>query len=135
MVPLRKFLIIDDNADSRFLLAKTLLRKFPTGVLVECGDDTVARTVAATEKLDAIVIHRTRELSGLEMLPILREASPDLPIVMVSGIDRSTEAMAAGASYFLPYDEWLRLGTVVAGLMAFQTPPSSQTPRAALRSV
>jgi DNA-binding NtrC family response regulator len=124
-VPL-KFLIIDDNSDSRFLLAKTLLRKFPTAALIECGDDGTATTIAATEKLDAIVMHRTGEVTGLDMLPLLRRVSPDVPIVMVSGIDRSAAAMKAGATYFLIYDEWLRIGTVVAGLLTFKNGASLQ---------
>ena len=37
---------------------------------------------------------------------------------MVSGIDRAAEAVAAGANLFLNYDEWLRIGTVVAELLA-----------------
>jgi DNA-binding NtrC family response regulator len=119
-----KFLIVDDNPDSRFLLSKTLMRKFPTAVLVECGDDGTAVAVAGGEKLDAIVVHRSGERSGLEMLPDFRRLNPDVPIVMVSGIDRSVEAAKAGATYFLLYDEWLRIGTVVAGLLEFSKPGS-----------
>jgi ActR/RegA family two-component response regulator len=124
-VPLQ-FLIIDDNSDSRFLLARTLLRKFPTAALMECCDDGIAATIAAAEKVDAIVIHRTGESTGLEMLPILRRVNANVPIVMVSGINRSAAAMKAGASYFLIYDEWLRIGTVVAGLLTFKNGASLQ---------
>jgi DNA-binding response OmpR family regulator len=122
----RKFLIIDDNPDSRFLLNKTLVRKFSSAKIMECGDEGTALAIAATEKLDAIVIHRTAEMTGLDLLPRLRQICASVPIVMVSGIDRSAAALAAGANYFLLYDEWLRLGTVVAGLLAFRT--GSQNP-------
>src|SRR4051812_41811809 len=120
MLTPKKFLVIDDNADSRFLLTKTLMRKFPAAVLIECGDDGTAMSVAATERLDAIVIHRTGEITGVAMIPLLRQVAPEVPIVMVSGIDRSTEAVDAGATYFLHYDEWLRLGTVVSGILTMQ---------------
>jgi DNA-binding response OmpR family regulator len=127
MSQLRKFLVIDDNPDSRFLLTKTLMRKFPSAAYVETGSDTTATHVAATDHLDAIILHRTADVPGLEMITLLREVNRDAPLVMVSGIDRSSEAMNAGASYFLLYDEWLRLGTVVAGLIAFKK-PSSRSP-------
>jgi DNA-binding NtrC family response regulator len=113
----RKFLVVDDNADSRFLLTKTLMRKFPSAAIVETGDDATAAAIAASEVVDAIIIHRTGEVTGIEMVRLLRGMCPDVPIVMVSGIDRAPEARKAGASYFLLYDEWLRLGTVVTDLL------------------
>lgn len=117
----RKFLIIDDNSDSRFLLVKTLLRKFPQAVLQECQDADAAIGLVKTEKLDAVVAHRAAEVDGLTLIRMLRQASATVPIVMVSGFDRSKEAVLAGATCFLSYDAWLRIGTVVADLL---TPPT-----------
>jgi CheY-like chemotaxis protein len=114
----RKFLIVDDNSDSRFLLVKTLLRKFPQAVVQECQDGDAAIAMTRAEKLDAIVAHRATEIDGLTLIRLLRQVNPTLPIVMVSGIDRSKEAIAAGANYFLSYDAWLRIGTVVAELLS-----------------
>jgi DNA-binding NtrC family response regulator len=119
-----KFLVIDDNPDSRFLLTKTLMRKFPAAAYVETGSDATATEVAAEDNVDAIIIHRTADVSGIDMVSVLRAVNPRVPIVMVSGIDRSAEAMKAGASYFLLYDEWLRLATVVGGLLTFKNPES-----------
>lgn len=109
-----KFLVIDDNADSRFLLVKTLLRKFPSAVIQECQDAESAVELAQYEGLVAIITHRATEIVGLKLVPLLRAANPQVPIIMVSGIDRRADALAAGADAFLLYDEWLRLGTVVA---------------------
>lgn len=117
----QKFLIVDDNPDSRFLLVKTLLRKFPNAVVQECKEAATALALAKSEPLDAIIVHRASEMDGLTMIRALRESRPSLPIVMTSGIDRSKEAIIAGASAFLNYDAWLRVGTVVAELL---TPPS-----------
>lgn len=128
MAAAQKFLIIDDNPDSRFLLTKTLMRKFPAALVIECADTGTALAAAETERPAAIVVHRTSETSGLELLPLLRHANRKAPIVMVSGIDRTTEAMEAGANYFLNYDEWLRIGSVVAGLMAFSDPAATTAP-------
>lgn len=110
-----KFLVIDDNADSRFLLVKTLLRKFPQAVIHECQDAEAATLVVrTTPDLDAVVTHRAMEVDGATLVQLLRRVNPIVPIIMVSGADRSREAAAAGATRFLNYDEWLRIGTVVA---------------------
>jgi hypothetical protein len=37
--------------------------------------------------------------------------------VMVSGIDRTDAALRAGATCFLNYDEWLRVGSLVTDLL------------------
>jgi CheY-like chemotaxis protein len=113
----RKFLVVDDNSDSRFLLVKTLLRKFPHAVIQECQDGDVAVELLKTENLDALVVHRAAEIDGLTLIRMLRHANSAIPIVMVSGIDRSKESIAAGATCFLNYDAWLRIGSVVAELL------------------
>lgn len=131
-----KFLVIDDNADSRFLLVKTLLRKFPQAVIHECQDAEAALLVVrTTPDLDAIVTHRAFEVDGLTLVQLLRRVNPMVPIVMVSGVDRSREAAAAGATCFLNYDAWLRIGTVVAESLGHGTPEvtgrNGDTPTAA----
>ena len=113
----RQFRVIDDNADSRFLLVKTLLRKFPQALLQECQDSDVAIVAARNAKLDAIVAHRASDVDGPTLVRLLRHTNAIVPIVMVSGLDRTAAAMEAGASAFLNYDEWLRIGTVVADLL------------------
>lgn len=115
------FLVIDDNPDSRFLLVKTLLRKFPCSIVHECRDSTAALLVVrTTPHLAAIVAHRTADVEGLALLPLLRRVNPTVPIVYVSGVDRAVAALAAGATRYLNFDEWLRIGTVVSDLL----PPS-----------
>ena len=113
-----QFLVIDDNADSRFLLVKTLLRKFPSAVLHECQSSAAALVMAKTAELSAIISHRTTETAGIALLRELRAINPQVPLVMVSGVDRRELALAAGADRFLLYDEWLRVGTVVEELVS-----------------
>jgi len=105
--------VIDYNAESRYLLVKTLRRKFPRAVIHETGDAEKAIEIARAVDLAAIVTHRTYEMEGAELVRRLRDADPRVPIVMVSGLDRTGEAQAAGATAFLNYDEWLRIGSVV----------------------
>ena len=116
-----KFLIVDDNPDSRFLLVKTLLRKFPQAVLKETQDGESSVALARAEQLDAVVVHRAAEMDGLSLIRLIRQANSTVPIVMVSGIDRSKAAVEAGASTFLSYEAWLRIGTVVAELIGPQS--------------
>ena len=118
MVTSPEFLVIDDNRDSRFLLTKTLLRKFPGAVLHECETAQAAFDTLRTRPLSAIISHRSAETPGIELLLELRALNRDVPIVMVSGVDRKVAALAAGADRFFLYDEWLRIGTVVDDILA-----------------
>lgn len=125
-----KFLIVDDNADSRFLLVKTLLRKFPQAVLQETQDSESALATTRSGELDAVVVHRAADVDGLTLVRTLREANPTIPIVMVSGLDRTRTALEAGATTFLSYDAWLRIGTVVAELLPAKTTHSGHVDEA-----
>ena len=122
MTPLR-FLVVDHHKDSRFLLVKCLLRKFPTAVIEEVEDGETALQAARRSDLAAIVTHRTREYLGTELVGKLREVNAAVPIVMVSGIERTAPALAAGADRFLLYDEWLRIGSIVKELLASDRQP------------
>jgi DNA-binding NarL/FixJ family response regulator len=110
----RQFLIVEHNAEGQFLLSKTLKRKFPDAVLHASHDTDAALDILKNVKVDAIIVHRAADMDGVPLTKALREAMPKGLIVMVSGYDRSKEATAAGATRFLSYDEWLRVGTVVA---------------------
>jgi CheY-like chemotaxis protein len=107
------FLVIDYHPESRYLLVKTLQRKFPGAEIHESDDAQQALAIARDHPLSAIITHRTSEVSGADLVRQFRAAHPRLPIVMVSGIDREQVALAAGANCFLHYDEWLRIGSVV----------------------
>lgn len=120
-----KFLIVDDNSDSRFLLVKTLLRKFPQAILQETQDGESSIALTRSELLDAVVVHRAAEMDGLTLIRLLRQVNRTVPIVMVSGIDRSKTALEAGATTFLNYDAWLRIGTVVAELVNARSGPQA----------
>lgn len=113
-----KFLIVDDHADGRSLVTRTLLRKFPTAAIIECVDATTAIDLAGTESIDAAIVHRAGEVPGVDLVQFLRHVNRDLVILMISGRDQTEAAMAAGATRFMNYDEWLMIGTVVAELLA-----------------
>ncbi len=114
----QKFLIVDDNPDGSGLLVRTLRRKYPAAEILECvqAGDAVAR--AASENWDVIIAHRSAEMDAEELVRALREVSPLVPILVVSGIDRTAKVKAAGGSAFLNYDAWLMLGDAVEKLIA-----------------
>jgi len=114
----RKFLVIDDNADSRTLLTRTLLRKFPDSVAVECENGDTAVAMLRTERLCAVIAHRTFDYDGETLIGMLRKADPEVPIVMVSGYDRRRVSNTAGADAFMDYGAWLTIGNVVADVLA-----------------
>src|SRR5689334_8942562 len=68
MISAPEFLVIDDNRDSRFLLTKTLLRKFPDAVLHECETSAAALEAVQRLNLTAIICHRTEDTPGIELL-------------------------------------------------------------------
>lgn len=121
-----KFLIIDDNPDSRFLLTKTLLRKFPGAAMLESQTSGRAVAILSRDKPSAVIAHRAEEMDGATLIRLLREQNSTVPIVMVSGIDRTDLARLSGANFFLHYDEWLRIGTVVADLLKTVASDESQ---------
>jgi len=115
-----KFLIIDDHVDNRSLLTRTMTREFPAAEIRECGEIGAAISIAGTEQIDAVVSHRVDLTDGIELIHQLRRVNPAVPVIMVSSFDRTREALAAGATRFLPYDEWRRIGTVVEEVLATQ---------------
>lgn len=116
------FLVVDDHAESRFLLVKTLKRKFPRAQILEADSEPQAMGLARRDDLCLIVTHRTFELPGVELVRTFRASNPRVAIVMVSGIDREEAALAAGANRFLHYDQWLRLGSLVEDLLPLSPP-------------
>lgn len=125
MYKTRKFLLVDENPDGRSLLARTLHRKFVHALTVECIDSQAALEAAADTKLDVIIVHKADDVTGLELIRLLRQVNPKVPILAVSGYDRTQEALAAGATRFLNYDRWLLVGSVVAEMLGLPANDSS----------
>lgn len=115
-----QFLIVDDVDENRFLIGKTLLRKFPGSLITECEDSAPALDAARLQAPALIIVHRTRDLDGVAVIRALRQISADVPIIMVSGRESCPEAIEAGANAFLNYDAWLRIATVAEEVMSPQ---------------
>jgi DNA-binding NarL/FixJ family response regulator len=111
------FLLVELNPEGVDLLSRTLSRKYPGAIILARQHVADAIQVAAMHTLDAIVVHRSIETSGEQLVRLLKVAQPTTPLVMISSVDRAREAEAAGADAFLLYDAWLMLGGVVADLL------------------
>ena len=111
------FLLVELNPEGVDLLSRTLSRKYPGSIILARQHVADAIQVAAMHTLDAIIVHRAIETSGEELVRLLKVAQPTTPVVMISSVDRSSEAAEAGADSFLLYDAWLMLGGVVADLL------------------
>jgi CheY-like chemotaxis protein len=115
-----RILVIDTDQDGRFFIGRTIARKFPHVVIVECQTQQSAEAEARDPTLSAIICHKALEITGPEMISALRKIRPKLPMILVSSVDREAEARAVGADRFLPFEEWLRIGTVLQELLAAQ---------------
>lgn len=128
MIAVPKFLIVDDVAENRFLVVKTLLRKFPQAIIQECEHSVPALAAVRQDRITAILVHRADDLDGVHLIAQLRKLNATVPIIMLSGRDECPEALAAGANLFLNYEAWLRIGLIVEDLLAKE---ARTTPREA----
>jgi DNA-binding NtrC family response regulator len=117
LYPPSNLLVIDHNPESGSLLIRSLARKFPDAVIRLCKESRAALEIVATQKLDAVVLHRTEEQDAVSLVRTLRSAEPKMVIIAVSGIDRSEQVLTAGATGFLNYESWLMIGQVVANAL------------------
>lgn len=67
--------MIDYHAESRYLLVKTLRRKFPHAMVHESEDPEKAIEIARAVNLSAIITHRTFEMEG-NVAPLPRNPRP-----------------------------------------------------------
>lgn len=99
-----RVLIADDAAEIRLLL-----RMYLTGnkleIVGEATNGKEAVDLATTEQPDAIILDLAMPvMDGLEAIPLIKEASPDSKIVVLSGFDAGRAAQTAldlGAEHYL----------------------------------
>lgn len=121
MSPLRKFLVVDDDAQARFLISRTLLRHYPDALVQECQDLNTAiehlRGLAKDGRDTVVVAHQTPQMQGRKLVEALRAAHASVPIVWTGRPEESDVATAAGATRFLDGKAWLLVGKVVEDLV------------------
>lgn len=101
--PLR-ILIADDSPDIRLLL-RMYLSGSKLEVVGEAADGKQAVELVTLEKPDAVILDLSMPvMDGLEAIPLIKEASPQTKIVVLSGFEADRMAEAAlelGAERYL----------------------------------
>ncbi|MDO8540348.1 MAG: hypothetical protein Q7S40_07885 [Opitutaceae bacterium] len=73
------FLVVDDHPESRYLLVRTLLRKFPEAIIEEFDSAEPALARVRQGEVTAIITHRTYDVTGIELVRMFRAADPRVP--------------------------------------------------------
>jgi CheY-like chemotaxis protein len=113
----RRFLLVELNTQGFALMERTLSRRFPGAELHNFVDGREAAQRLSEGQFDAVIVHRAIAMEGVEVVRELRAINGQIPIVMMSSVNRAAAATEAGATTFLPYDAWLLLGTVLDELL------------------
>jgi PAS domain S-box-containing protein len=100
-----RVLIVDDAEDIRALLRMKLGREKGIDVVGEAGDgvEAVARARELQPHLVLLDMAMPR-MDGLQALPLIRAAVPDVHVIVLSGFNQGTlerEALAAGADRYV----------------------------------
>lgn len=100
----RRVLIVDDSADLRSLLRARMERTDHLQVVGEAGDGVVAVEQATLLQPDVVTLDLAMpRMDGLQALPLIREAVPDVRVIVMSGFNESTmadDARRAGADHY-----------------------------------
>jgi DNA-binding NarL/FixJ family response regulator len=101
----RTVVLVDDTPDVRALVRRALERNGGLRVVAEAGDGSAGLEAVRRHQPDAVLLDIAMPvMDGLEALPLIREASPQTTVIMLSGFgaDQMVEkAMDAGAAGYI----------------------------------
>jgi DNA-binding NtrC family response regulator len=102
-MPLKKILVVDDDADVRSILTKILSEKGFQTDEASSGKDAIEK--ATSEDFDiAILDLMMPEISGMDVLIELKKVKPKTKIIMITGfatIDNAVQSIKKGASDYI----------------------------------
>ena len=122
-----RFLVVDDSYEDRSLVERVLKRKGYRATCVSSGMKAVEALYA--ERFDvALVDLGMPGMTGQELIPLLRQADPELRVLVVSSFDdrrNVLSALQAGADgYVLKTELGDKLGPALQEVIAGQSPMS-----------
>ena len=111
-----RFLLVDDLAENRFLLAKALFKEFPDALVTECQDASTAIAVVSRESCSIVIVHRTRDLDGATFSDLLRRHCPRMPVIQLSE-DAEQEPVIRPDGGIVSWNCWKSIGTICADVI------------------
>ena len=128
---MQRILVIDDHALYRDGLRLALARALPEAAVEEAGSLNEALNLAVAP--DVVVLDvKLPGLNGVEGMPLLRRAWPQVPVIVLSSQDEPENARAAlarGANAFLSKAESAeKIVAVVKTTLSGEAPPTAPAP-------
>ncbi len=98
-----RIIVTDDHEWIRQILVQVVQQTLPAAEVVETEDGLAALKAYRSGRCDFLITnHSMPHLDGAELIRLVRQETPGLPIVMVSvKPEVESEALAAGATWFL----------------------------------
>ena len=116
-----KVLLVDDDAEKRFLIAHHITKVFTDEevFLVECDCGATAIAHLEKDRVDALVTDNSMSpVNGIELIQWLRERDRTLPVIMVTGNPEIEKAaVKAGSSAVLASQQFSEVGAVLKNLL------------------
>ena len=120
--PPLKILLLDTSDTGRARLVRTLLRKFPKAVVLECRDASTATKIAPSEGVDVAVVHCTWEMNCDQIIREMRRVAADVPVLVLSA--EVPGENRGGKVRYLDNEQWLLVGNTVAELVRQTAKPT-----------
>jgi DNA-binding NtrC family response regulator len=125
LFPAAPLLLVDDEAAWLRSLTMTLRKDAGINHVVKCEDSLKVMELLASQTFSLVLLDLTMpQLSGEELLPRMVNEHPDVPVIIVSGVnqvDAAVRCMRAGArDYFIKSDETERLIVSIQRALEYQ---------------
>jgi CheY-like chemotaxis protein len=117
----RRFIIADDDPESRFFVQRILLKLYPDATIAEAGTGEEALELCEWGGADLMIIdHKMPMIDGTALVRELRERQVAIPLVVISDLPQAKDAaLKAGATLFLGKDRLMSdLGNSLQAILA-----------------
>jgi YesN/AraC family two-component response regulator len=102
---MHRVLIVDDAEEIRMLLRAAMSKRTGLTVVGEAADGVEAVRQATELQPDLVMLDLAMpHMDGLEALPLIRAAVPDVRVIVLSGFTQGTlmeKVLAAGADHYV----------------------------------